>query len=81
MWGLWRGIRDVGSDQRKFFFSDLTSKINIDNLLLEAYILVSKCNFTYSDVKSMTKLERAIFLKLYTKDLEAQKNAIEQYNV
>jgi hypothetical protein len=29
----------------------------------------------------MTKLERAIFLKLYTKDLEAQKNAIEQYNV
>lgn len=27
----------------------------------------------------MTKLERAIFLKLYTKDLEAQKNAIEQH--
>jgi hypothetical protein len=27
----------------------------------------------------MTKLERAVFIKLYTKDLEAQKNAIEQY--
>jgi hypothetical protein len=29
----------------------------------------------------MTKLERAVFLKLYTKDLEAQKNAIEQHNL
>lgn len=27
----------------------------------------------------MTKLERAVFIKLYTRDLEAQKNAIEQY--
>ena len=29
----------------------------------------------------MTKLERAIFLKLYTKDLEAQKDAIEQHKL
>ena len=29
----------------------------------------------------MTKLERAVFLKLYTKDLEAQKNAIEQHSI
>lgn len=29
----------------------------------------------------MTKLERAIFLKLYTKDLEAQKDAIEQHTL
>jgi len=27
----------------------------------------------------MTKLERAVFIKLYTRDLEAQKNAIEQH--
>ncbi len=46
---------------------------------MEAYILVSKCHFTYEDVKHMTKLERAVFIKLYTRDLEAQKNAIEQH--
>ena len=75
-----RGVRNVGSNQRKFFFSDLTDKINVENLLLEAYILVSKCKFTYLDVKGMTKLERAVFLKLYTQDLEAQKNALEQHS-
>ena len=78
---MWRGIRNYGSNQRKFFFSDLTDKINIENLLLEAYILVNKCNFTYLDVKGMTKLERAIFLKLYSDDLKAQKDAFEQHNV
>ena len=46
---------------------------------MEAYILVSKCSFTYQDVKNMTKIERVVFLKLYTDDLEAQKNAVEQY--
>lgn len=76
---MWGGVVNYGPNQRKFFFSDLTAKINIEDLLLEAYILVSKCSFTYQDVKSMTKLERAVFLKLYTKDLEAQKNAFEQH--
>jgi hypothetical protein len=74
-----RGIVNYGSNQRKFFFSDLTDKINVEDLLLEAYILVNKCHFSYSDVKTMTKLERALFIKFYTKDLEAQKNAIEQH--
>jgi hypothetical protein len=27
----------------------------------------------------MTKLERAVFLKLYSDDLKAQKDAVEQY--
>jgi hypothetical protein len=46
---------------------------------MEAYILVSKCSFGYSDVKEMTKLERGIFLKLYADELKAQKDAFEQY--
>lgn len=29
----------------------------------------------------MTKLERVVFLKLYTKDLEAQEDAIKQHNL
>jgi len=28
----------------------------------------------------MTKLERVVFLKLYSDDLKAQKDAVEQYN-
>lgn len=46
---------------------------------MEAYILVSKCSFTYADVKDMTKVERVIFLKLFQDDLKAQKDAIEQH--
>jgi hypothetical protein len=29
----------------------------------------------------MTKLERAVFLKLYSDDLKAQKDAFEQHNL
>ena len=75
---LWAWEPDGGPNQRKFFFSDLTSQLNLENLLLEAYILVSKCRFAYSDVKVMTKLERAVFLKLYSDELKAEKDAIEQ---
>ena len=77
---MWSRNFNGGSNKRKFFFSDLISELNLENILLEAYILVSKCHFTYSDVKGMTKIVRAVFLKLHSDELKAQKDAIEQYN-
>jgi hypothetical protein len=76
---LWERVPNGGSSKRKFFFSDLKDYLKIENLLMEAYILVSKCSFTYADVKDMTKVERVIFLKLFQDDLKAQKDAIEQH--
>jgi hypothetical protein len=76
---VWEELGVGGSHQRKFFFSEITSQLNLDSLLLEAYILVSKCNFSYHDVKGMTKIERILFIKFYTDELKAQKDAIEQY--
>jgi len=76
---MWQKLRVGGAHQRKFFFSEITSQLNLDSLLLEAYILVSKCNFSYHDVKSMTKIERILFIKFYTDELKAQKDAIEQH--
>ena len=34
----------------------------------EAYILVKHLGFSYADVKTMTRQEREIFLKLYKKE-------------
>tara|TARA_R110000782_G_scaffold184388_2_gene274670 strand:+ start:32511 stop:32645 length:135 start_codon:yes stop_codon:yes gene_type:complete len=39
-------------------------------LLLEAYILVNKIKFAYSDVKKMTKIERMSFMKFYSDDIK-----------
>jgi len=57
----------------------LIDEVNIENLLFQAYILVSKARFSYSDVKQMTKLERALFIKFYTAELKAQEDAYKQY--
>ena len=45
--------------------------------MLSAYILVRRGRFSYSDVKSMTRLERATFLKILKDDIERNKNGIE----
>lgn len=76
---MWEELGVGGPHKRKFFFSEITRELNLDSLLLEAYILVSKCNFSYHDVKGMTKIERILFIKFYTDELKAQKDAIEQY--
>ena len=34
--------------------------------------------FSFTEVKQMSKGERAIFLKLYSNDLEREKNAIKR---
>jgi len=41
--------------------------------------LVRRSNFTYQDVKGMTKIERCKFLELLMKDQENLENEIKQY--
>jgi hypothetical protein len=38
----------------------------------QAYILVSKVKFSYSDVKKMTSSERMSFLNMYIEDMKKQ---------
>jgi len=39
---------------------------------------VKRANFTYSDVKEMTRAERTIFLKLLKDELEREEDAIRR---
>jgi predicted nucleotidyltransferase len=77
---VWSGEHSFRAGERKFFFSDLKEDLKIESILLEAYILVKRCNFTYSDVKGMTKLERMIFLKILGDEVKAQNDAIKQHS-
>ncbi len=38
--------------------------------MYQAYILVNKVGFNYSDVKTMNKKERLAFLSFYTEELK-----------
>jgi hypothetical protein len=54
----------------KFFFSELTDSLSSQDLLYQAYILINKVGFSYSDVKSMTQKERVTFIKFYTEEMK-----------
>ena len=54
----------------RFFFSELTNSLSFDDLLYQAYILISKVGFSYSDVKNMKKEERLAFLKFYSDEMK-----------
>jgi hypothetical protein len=75
---LRRGDGRRPTNRLKFFRCELEEVIDVDNLLLEAYILVKRARFTYSDVKEMTRTERTIFLKLLREDLERESDAIKR---
>lgn len=62
----------------QIFRCELEDVIDLDNLLLEAYILVKRANFTYSDVREMTRTERTIFLQLLKEDVERENDAIKR---
>ena len=63
--------RNNGSPPRcQFFFGELTDVLSSQDLLQQAYILVSKVGFSYTDVKEMTKRERLAFLKFYTDEIQ-----------
>ena len=44
---------------------------------MEAYILVRRMNFTYMDVKSLTRSERVTFIKFYQEELEQEREAMK----
>ena len=75
---MWRGNGCRPTNYCKFFRRELEEVIDVDNLLLEAYILVKRANFTYTDVKEMTRTERTVFLKLLREDLEREEDAIKR---
>jgi hypothetical protein len=58
----------------------LIGEVNIEDLLYQAYILVSKARFSYSDVKKMTKLERGAFIKFYARELKEQEDAYKRHS-
>jgi hypothetical protein len=66
------------ADRHKFFRCELEEVIDVDNLLLEAYILVKRARFTYADVKEMTRTERTVFIKLLREDLEREQDAVKR---
>jgi len=45
---------------------------------MEAYILVHKVGFNYSDVKSMIKSERLAYIKLLSEEVEKENDAIKR---
>ena len=68
----WNLIRTFGC---QFFFSELTDALSSEDLLYQAYILINKVGFTYSDVKAMNKKERLAFLKFYTEEMKKLDNS------
>lgn len=76
-----RGISRGLTNNRKFFRRELEELIDVDKLFFEAYILVKKSNFTYSDVKTMSRMERTIFLKLLEEEIEREQDAIKRSNL
>jgi hypothetical protein len=71
------GFSSRSTYRRKFFRRELEETIEIDNLLLEAYILVKRAGFTYMDVRGMTRTERTVFMKLLKDDLEREQDAVK----
>ena len=78
---MWRGIGRRPANRCKFFRCELDEVIDVDSLLLEAYILVKRARFTYSDVKTMSRTERTVFLKLLREDLEREEDAIKRNKI
>jgi hypothetical protein len=57
-------------DGCRFFFSELTSSLSLEDLLYQAYILVNKVGLTYSEVKTLTQKERLTFINFYTEEIK-----------
>jgi len=51
----------------------MISSLTFEDLMRQAYILVSKNGFTYSDVKKMTCNERTAFLNMYVNEINQLK--------
>jgi hypothetical protein len=45
---------------------------------MEAYILVHRIGFSYTDVKGMLKSERTSFIKLFSDEVKQENDAIKR---
>ena len=61
---------------RRFFRYELENIGDLDSLAMEAYILVNRVRFSYHDVKSLSRIKRARFIKLYKEDQENQERQL-----
>ena len=74
-----RQYRNRGVAHRhRFFYFELDQTLDLDELLLEAYILVHRIGFTYTDVKALTRTERTAFLKLFKEEIERENDEIKR---
>ena len=64
--------------RHRFFYAELDHVLDLDELLLEAYILVHRVGFTYKDVKELTRTERTAFLKLFQEELKREDDEIKR---
>ena len=61
---------NVDPDGCWFFFSELADSLSSEDLLYQAYILVNKVGFAYSDIKGMTQKKRLAFINFYTEEIK-----------
>ena len=53
-----------------FFYRELVNNLDLETLLNQAYILISKVGMSYSDVKLTTLQERILFLQQYKREMD-----------
>ena len=75
---MWNGDQNGGAVWRNFFYDELEQLLDLNSLYQEAYILIKEIGFSWSDIKSLTKTDRSIFLKLFKEDIDRQNDAIER---
>ena len=75
---MWLYSNDGVANRHRFFYFELDQTLDLDELLLEAYILVHRIGFSYSDVRTLTRTERTAFLKLYKEEVERENDEIER---
>ena len=75
---MWSGCGRGVAYWHRFFYFELDQTLDLDELLLEAYILVHRVGFAYSDVKDLTRTERTSFLKLYKEEIQRENDEIER---
>lgn len=77
---MWQYRNRGVAHRHRFFYFELDQVLDLDELLLEAYILVHRIGFTYTDVKSLTRTERTAFLKLFKEEIERENDEIKRAN-
>jgi len=75
---MWSQHDDGNTLRCCFFFSDLIDSLTFEELMRQAYILVSKSGFSYSDVKKMTSNERMAFLNMHIEEMKSMSEEVSK---